>query len=500
MAYRNLVPGQYQLGNIVMGKGTNIKIEFDVKPADINNQDYQVVRSDETRFGLDAFKPTTIEMQLDVLNNYLLPDYVNDIPNYWHGMPSQSDLAYLWRNDDYRNVWGAMVPLYCCGKDGIGKMIFGRPGQFASQHETEYSEWVTCIGEFRRADTLAYSVVEYGAELTSNADPDYLIRTLGDNVDTWLRIVLEGPITNPVITIGEYEIKLVDTTIAADELVEISTYPWQRRIINNKRVNLAQKLSGTTPYLDKIRLPYGVPVPVRWTSDDFNTFVPALGNQVWGVDINDLGYTDLPATFTAIHGRPVIRFDLFNKTGHTTYIASGLLTNTIHACLYASKSFNTQNQYSQARITEPFPGRSAIVIMSNDTMTNFMALEIESFALSHGKMHLTVGNGYNSTVRKVTYDMPGFWDENQDVGIGYDPATNTFQGYLNGDPIDGFAWVDTGNLVNKANRRQGYLFNMGAETFNVGTGFQHLVNYDRATVPADTGKAYIFWRDAWLTV
>ena len=104
--YRNLLPGQYQVGDIIMGRGTNIIIEdFDVNPSDINAQDYQIPRTDEIRFGQDDLKPTTIEIKGQVLYNWLLEDYEGTIPNFWHGKPIAADLEMLWRADSFRRNW-----------------------------------------------------------------------------------------------------------------------------------------------------------------------------------------------------------------------------------------------------------------------------------------------------------------------------------------------------------------------------------------------------------
>ena len=76
--YNNLIPGQYQIDNYVIGKGTNVIVEqFDAKPYDVNAQDYQLPRSDEIRFGFDQLKPTTVEIQMQVIYNRLLEPFTD---------------------------------------------------------------------------------------------------------------------------------------------------------------------------------------------------------------------------------------------------------------------------------------------------------------------------------------------------------------------------------------------------------------------------------------
>lgn len=78
-----LLPGQYQLGDLVMGKHTNIIVtNFEAQPYDVNAQDYQISRSDEMRFGSDHFKPTSVQMTMEVIYNKLLEPFAASDPNF----------------------------------------------------------------------------------------------------------------------------------------------------------------------------------------------------------------------------------------------------------------------------------------------------------------------------------------------------------------------------------------------------------------------------------
>lgn len=244
-----LTKGQYQLGDIVMGAGTNIIVNsFEVQPYDINAQDYQISRTDEMRFGYDSFKPTNIQMTMEVIYNWLLPPFQNTIENFWADKPTVNDLAQEWRATDIRTQWGQIKPLYYCGRDGINKMIFGRPGQFTAEKPSHMSTIVKCMGEFRRADTLNYSVEESSMLLGSNTS---LNRIRGD-AETWCRIVINNANT-PVLSINGKTIQLN----AIANVVEISSYPWSRRIVSGNGINLRNTLSTNSTYLDKVTLPMG---------------------------------------------------------------------------------------------------------------------------------------------------------------------------------------------------------------------------------------------------
>lgn len=260
MTIMNLISGQLQFGGIVFGRGTTVPVEtVDEKPYDLNSQDFQLGRNDEMEFIQDQLKPTTIEITFDVRYNWLLPKYADLIPNFWSEMPTVDDFAREWKSDEIRQIAGQVKPLYICGRDGITKVVYGRPGQFTHAENTDYTEAVQCIAEFRRMDTFAYSRVENVAILDQSHLGVTLNGTVG-NGPSWLRLLIQGPIVHPVFTLtniylrGDVELDF-DYSVAAGEVVEISSYPWQRRVVNSEDppINLAKKLIGDSPYLDRMR-------------------------------------------------------------------------------------------------------------------------------------------------------------------------------------------------------------------------------------------------------
>lgn len=265
--YKNLVPGQWQIGDIVMGFGTNIKIEtWDVKPYDVNDQDYQLPRTDEKRFGFDQFSPTTIELTLQVLHNRLLPQHLGEISNFWHSQPTIHDLAREWRFDEGRYRWGEMKPLYVMTKlDEIPKIIFGRPGQFGITAQDEYNrgEVIKAVAEFRRGDTFAYSLWE-NSRLMTEAAPEITINGTYGQGPSWVRILIQGPVTHPIVTLTNMFNQATDVVMDLDygisegEIVEISGYPWSRRVVNNgdPPIALPANLIGGNPYLDRLRFDF----------------------------------------------------------------------------------------------------------------------------------------------------------------------------------------------------------------------------------------------------
>lgn len=268
---RNLLPGQYQIDNLVFGKHTTVRVEtFDIKPYDINAQDFQTSRADEMRFGWDQLKPTTIDITFHVLNNKMRPGYENLIPNFWAEMPTVAQFQEAWRADDVRYNWGQMKALYVCGKDGITRTVYGRPGHFTYAKDSEYTEDVQCLGEFRRADTSSYSVNERGVILTNQVRNGTAPLSTGD-APSWFRILFNGPAVKPKFEVtgtmfGDINFGL-DYDVADNEVIEFNSYPWSRRVVSSNGQNLSGSLNGDTPYMDRLRFDHKSTLGIAMSAD-----------------------------------------------------------------------------------------------------------------------------------------------------------------------------------------------------------------------------------------
>lgn len=493
-----LSSGQYKIGGITFGKQTNVMVEsFDAKPYDVNIQDYQVSRSDEIRFGYDSFKPTTIEIKMTVIYNWLLDPYKATNPNFWANKITVDNLATEWRGNNIRNTWGDMKPLYYCGRDGITKVIYGRPGQFTSEKVDKNSTLVNCVAEFRRADTLVYASTESGLALTNS--PQTISRTRGD-APAWVRVVGTGPLTNPTINVGSYSISL-NKTFATGEVFEVNAYPWSRRVVDASGNNLRNALIGTSSYLDTFKIQPTTPTLVSWTAGNVNQWVPYMGNANWSVTSEDLDERQLPSTFLIVSGKPIIKIDLLNPAGPTRYI-TGRSTGQTDSALYTAGSYNTTTQVVQARLIKPFFGRSGLIMMSNLSMTNFALLEVSS-GINNNKLTIRVGSGYNNVSdAKAIYTSSRAWNESDILKFTYTPGTKTFTGYLNGVSV--VSWADSGNLVTAnatTNKYIGFIFDLDQTLFSqAGVGFTDITAWDNVSVPASTGSVNLYWRDAWSTI
>ena len=274
-------PYTYKLGDVTFGRNTNIPIsKIDIQPYNVNNQDFQVDRTDENRFGVDTLVPAPIVFTMAVQENYILPQFASQVP----GGFSPDDLfalrgtilgqlAKTWKAKEVRSTWGTAIPLLCCTGDGEVLRIYGRPGKF--QYAPRYNNnasWIDVQAEFRRGDTYAHSDIEYyvGDDtiltdgMAPGADPVTAIRGEGD-ADSWVRVLIQGPCINPTITYGTNLIQTV-SNIAAGVIAEISSYPWSRRYVDSNNVNRRTEIVGDTKYLDQIIFPAESTLDVSWTA------------------------------------------------------------------------------------------------------------------------------------------------------------------------------------------------------------------------------------------
>lgn len=292
MTARNLEPGQYQIGDFVFGQGTLFNVEgFDIGAYDVNVQDFQLPGSDELRFGSDTLKPMPIQITINARKNFVLSNIAGLI-----GSPSAEtlnfendrrpgQLAKEWRADDIRGKWGELKPLRICREvDGRTVLVYGRPGKLAVPPLGHKGQNQKIIAEYRRSDTLCYSDFEWYVNL-----PQSEVLTLVKSEDfdmgnapSWLRFLIFGPMKHPIIQLGDLIIEL-DIELAAGEVVELSSYPWQRRCIRiNDGISLNARL--LRPYLDKLSFDTNSGCEISWTATDLaleNSEVFSTDNGTW---------------------------------------------------------------------------------------------------------------------------------------------------------------------------------------------------------------------------
>jgi hypothetical protein len=266
----NLKRGQYQIGNVIFGRNTMFPVETrDVAGYEINAQDYQLDQADEIRMGVDSKKAGVITFTMGYLINEPIENIQviagNPEMNFEND-PELDDLIAEW---DIVKNWGELKPLYVCNRRGETRLVFGRPGRISYRAPNIKAQFIKITAEYRRADTLSYSESEYFHVFPTKATPATVSRNAG-SADGFVRFVLTGPMTHPIINFGSQQLEL-DYEISADEVVEISSYPWARRVVNDESLNLGGYLLGEEPYLDKVKFKSGESRSISWNADSTNS-------------------------------------------------------------------------------------------------------------------------------------------------------------------------------------------------------------------------------------
>ena len=246
----NLKSGQYQIEDLVFGKGTVYKVDaFEIAAYGIQAGDYQIPQTNENRFGLDQHQPGPITITMGLLQNWWTHKIV---PGAKLVSADVARLQEIWRGEDVIQEWGATQPLYFGGNDGIQKVIYGRTGKFQYPRFNEKTNAYECTLEYRRADNFAYSAKEYGFTFNPNVAPQVVTTGTLGNAKSWVSIYLQGPMQDVQLTFAGIELQL-DWDIPAGKILEINSYPWSRRCVDSDGYNRRQSLVGPSPYLDKLR-------------------------------------------------------------------------------------------------------------------------------------------------------------------------------------------------------------------------------------------------------
>lgn len=268
----NLKPFQYQIGACVFGRHTDAPVsKVDPQTYNINAQDFQIIRTNERMFGVDTVAPASIIFTMGIMDNRPLPNMMalhNEILPQFMAYEANAKLAQFlqeWKSADVFPNWGETKPIYFCDAFGVTKRIYGRPGKVTySRATSQNNDFWAVQAEYRRADTYAHSDIEYFVGPIKPGDlPVWAYRLDGDG-PAWMRVLFTGPFTNPIMTFGGNQIEL-NVNIADGTILEVDSYPWERRVIDSNGINWRSQVIGQTVYLDQLQFPPGAAWPISWT-------------------------------------------------------------------------------------------------------------------------------------------------------------------------------------------------------------------------------------------
>lgn len=269
-----LKPGQFQIGNFVFGRDTLFNVEkMEILGYDVSVQDFQTPSSDVLRFGSDSLKPLPIQFSINAFSNRTLGNVAaltRTGPQSFSSDPTVLQFVQEWKSDATRQNWGELKPLLFCRDDGSVVMVFGRPGKMAVSLFDPTKSCRKIVAEFRRSDTLAYSAVE--KVVTPTGTPQTVARSsvagMG-NAPSWLRFLLTGPMSYPIIQLGWTTVQL-SAAIQEGDVVEISSYPWARRVISlGDGLSYAAAYTSETP-LSKLLFAADTVTMLSWNATGTN--------------------------------------------------------------------------------------------------------------------------------------------------------------------------------------------------------------------------------------
>jgi hypothetical protein len=522
---RHLEPGQYQIGEFVFGRYTLFTVEqFDIGGYDVNVQDYQSQSSDELRFGSDSLKPLPIQMTLNALSNFALPNVVAHMKN-----PPEMNFdddrmigrfIREWRADPVRTKWGELKYLLVCRKDGRVIRVYGRPGKLAVTKMPTHGSVQKLVCEFRRSDTLAYNDFEW---YVSPPHTDKIViprsneRVDGDG-PSWLRFLLFGPMTHPVITLGKGPPIDLNVTLGPEDVIEISSYPWARRVI---RLNDGRSFSAdlVSPYLDKLYFYPQTAIELSWTATSINTieyetdFATGIDPAVWH-PIKYLG----PGAGTMEAGGGLLRWV---DSGNQWRLGT-MVTKAPTITDYQAVKFQLATPAEHSVVEEPCANR--VIGRSNAEMTEYVYWDISTYNITYG-VHLH-GTDFPQKqvdhhvicltidqIIKRTLDLDLFgaimpnndWEYEVEFGTGAGVLTSSF--YINGALI--YTWEgspDDQSFVDENHRLTGVGMRATQRLIGQSTPGPYRYVRVRDNPPEDVAneldlsRVIMLWRDAWQSI
>ena len=506
---------QYQIDDIVFGRDTNMPVsKVEIQPWNVNNEDFQIIHSDETRFGIDNLTPAPIVFTMAVLNNWALENMPasagGPVPPglLYQARTLLGKLSNAWKATSTRQTWGAMKMILFVDTDGVRRRVYGRPGKF--QHgPVEKNEWVDVQAEFRRADTFAYKDNEMVIEVGFNTDPTVIHRTEGD-APAWFRVLFYGPLTDPTVTVGKLTIEL-DLDIPSNAIVEVSSYPWMRRIVDSNGLNWRAALIGSSQYLDQLQIPPDEDVVLRWTDHTLSTWTSLDSNvQPTNFDFLDMFNLGVTGAWHTLLGVPIWGYSIPNGGYLFAPFGTCAIIDELH-------TYQTSSQFIQTTIADVWRGATTVCFKADNALANFAGFQIvkamgisEIIGGSTDQDRLRLVTGGLGTAYNILYEYdvpaPGLHSGNT-VAAAYDSNTDLMYLYLNGVEISPANGVSCGGFLTGDDSHQGFVLNMedgvgGQITF--GVGLNNTIGYDITfTEPPDgtntdlSSRIFLYWREAW---
>lgn len=228
-------PGvEFPFGSIPSGYG--FEIAPDVGVQSVVADDIESAGIDGRTFGVDALSADSVTFEIDIMEG-----------SESAARELLEEIRGVWRADAIRVEAGAVASLYA----DSGRVTFGRPRRFAANTDNIHAGIVRITADFAVGTDLWFGdeqsatvgfvpapggglIAPLSAPLatTESSDRSQVI-DVGGRVPTWLSVTIEGPITNPVIEVGDFLRWEFRTTLAYDQTLTVDGSPWVRTILRD---------------------------------------------------------------------------------------------------------------------------------------------------------------------------------------------------------------------------------------------------------------------------
>jgi hypothetical protein len=268
---------QVEFGGVVMGPETRIPIA-DIKglgTTDLLEREYDNPNEDGRQFGREYRSGRTLEISATIETH-------RDEKAAWD---LSSELEELFDADELRKTSRAVEPMRLRRPGKPTRVVYGRPDDFEADKKLAVVGVVPFEASFRCSDRKFYSDLEQSfVAVPAGSSDGYIVLdedgnipspittttpgrrsttiTVGGTTPTWPVIRIEGPITNPSVTVVDGDGALLwrlamEGSIGDGQVAELDTRPWSRQAALTTGSPVSGKLTRDS-VLSRSTLPPGV--------------------------------------------------------------------------------------------------------------------------------------------------------------------------------------------------------------------------------------------------
>lgn len=258
----------FEVGGVMLGGDPNpIQVaKFEPSWPELRTQDVERDTGDGALVGRDYFGSSSWSFEI-----------FTNATDYGEALALAGQVAKVWTGDMVRTTPGAVLPLRY-HMSGRWRRVYGRPRRYAGPDGgvATMQGKADITADFMIVDHLFYDDTEQQIEVgtvpssvggfifplifpLTTARRTAMSRTgqfqVGGVAPTWPVITIQGPISDPEVSVGDWSLRLVGH-IAYDRSVTVDTSPWARTVTRSDGASVAGMLHSSAR-LGEMRLDPG---------------------------------------------------------------------------------------------------------------------------------------------------------------------------------------------------------------------------------------------------